>query len=146
MVPSSGCCIFQSKVSLVQFLHKMNLLCLARMRERDSQCSSFSYKLSIEKKKLFNSSLLPFQFCSNSWTFQGFWVFLSLVLLIAWTCFFFLFSLFFSFYFLPFQICYFLFFPSCKFLSTFLILCDQFFCFVYSHELRKLNFYFPAQF
>lgn len=57
MVPSSGCCIFQSKVSLVQFLHKMNLLCLARMRERDSQCSSFSYKLSIEKKKLFNSSL-----------------------------------------------------------------------------------------
>lgn len=145
MVPSSGCCIFQSKVSLVQFLHKMNLLCLARMRERDSQCSSFSYKLSIEKKTFqFFSFALPIllQFLN----LPGLLGFSLIGITHCVNLFFFLFSLFFSFYFLPFQICYFLFFPSCKFLSTFLILCDQFFCFVYSHELRKLNFYFPAQF
>lgn len=144
MVPSSGCCIFQSKVSLVQFLYKMNLLCFARMRERDSECSSFSYKLSIEKKKkLFSSTLLPFQFCSNSWDFQGFWV--------SSHCYYSLHELIFLFFCcccccLPFQICYFLFCPSCKYLFTFLILCDLFFCSVYSHELRKLIFYFPTQF
>lgn len=56
-VPSYVSGILQSKVSLVQFLHKMNLLCLARIREIDSKCNSSSYKLSIEQKK-------PFQFYS----------------------------------------------------------------------------------
>lgn len=139
MVPSSGCCIFQSKVSLVQFLHKMNLLCLARMRERDSQCSSFSYKLSIEKKKTFQFfSFCPSNFASipepsRAFRFFSHWYY-SLHELIF----------FFTFY--LFRSAIFSFFPSCKFLSTFLILCDQFFCFVYSHELRKLIFYFPAKF
>lgn len=61
MVPSSVCPFLRFKVSLVQFLHNMNLLCIAWVRERNSEHGSSSYKLAgkEDEANLFNSTLFP---------------------------------------------------------------------------------------